>query len=301
MSFINDSENLFLICKDKIYDAFPQLKGRIAFGVAGPGSECYGFEDALSRDHDYCDGFCLFITDEDDIRFGPRLSRLYRELTPSCKVNKSALGTKKLGVIRSSDFYMRYLGTPSAPETLEQWLYLPSHALAEATNGKIFEDTLGEFSKVRNTLLYGMPEDVRKKKIAARCVSMAQSGQYNYKRCLKHGEKGSAALAVNEFASSCADLVFLLNRAHAPYYKWVFKKMGSLEILSEEREKLINLLSSPVEGKEELIEDISGDIISELILQGLTTSASDYLEDHAFSVMDKIENMQIKSLHVMEG
>lgn len=78
----------------------------------------------------------------------------------------------------------------------------------------------GRIFRIRETLLHGMPEDVRLKKLAARCASMAQAGQYNYTRCLRHGEDGAAMLAAGEYVSSAVDAIYLLNRRHKPYYKW---------------------------------------------------------------------------------
>ena len=36
-----------------IEEIFPKYKEKIAAGLAGDGSECYGFDDEISRDHDW--------------------------------------------------------------------------------------------------------------------------------------------------------------------------------------------------------------------------------------------------------
>ena len=289
--------------KELLHALFPEYESRIAVGLAGHGSECFGYDDELSRDHDFEPGFCLWLTDEDDIRVGPRLSRMYRELSGSGSSAKSAMGEKKLGVLRISDFYRRYTGCSGAPESPEHWLSLPSWALAEATNGQVWRDDLGEFTAIRNTLLNGMPEDVRLKKIAARAVEMAQSGQYNYLRCLRHGEAGSAQLALTEFVRSCCSMIFLLNRRHEPYYKWVFRAMTELNTLSSLKDALEFLLLGENDSKLKagVIEDICSSVISELRAQELTDSSSDYLEDHAFEVQERITSRSIRAMHIMEG
>ena len=175
--------------REMLHREFADFEGRIAVGLAGHGSECFGFDDALSRDHDWERGFCLWLSDEDDVAIGVALSRAYRALPIERAGPRSDLGEQNRGVRRYSDFFRRYTGSPGAPEDWRQWMAIPSYALAEATNGEIWRDDAGVFTGIRNTLLRGMPEDVRLKKLAARAVEMAQAGQYNYTRCIKHGQE----------------------------------------------------------------------------------------------------------------
>ena len=204
---------------------------------------------------------------------------------------------------RTAFFYRRYTGSPGAPESWQQWLALPSHALAEATNGQVFRDDLGEFSAVRETLLHGMPEDVRKKKLAARLIEMAQTGQYNYARCLKHGEQGAATLELSDFVRAACGAVYLLEKRHMPYTKWMLRGMDSLPRLGHLRSALEFLLTGEDDPalRQGVIEDLCATVSAELRAQGLSDGDWDYLEPHAFAVQGRIQNPEIRSLHVMEG
>lgn len=289
-----------------IHERFPEYEGRIAVGLCGHGSECFGYDDELSRDHDFTPGFCLWLTAEDDRLIGVELSRAYRELHIERAQKRSELAESSRGVNRIDLFFRRYTGSDGAPESWEQWLYLPSYALAEASNGQVWRDELGEFSRQRELIRTGMPEDVRLKKLAARAALMAQAGQYNFTRCIKHGQQGAAMLALTEFVKAASDMIYLLNRAHMPYYKWAFRGMEELGALSDMRPALEFLLlgENDEEGlnvKAGVVEDICAAVIKELQKQRLSHGNWDYMEPHAFEITEHIQNPQIRALHVMEG
>lgn len=285
--------------RDAIAAAFPNYVNKIAIGLVGNGSECFGYEDEQSRDHDMFVGFQLFLTAEDHEAIGFALSALYdrlpREFMGLPTEHRSRMGDGKHGVKIIGDFYRPFTGTDGAPQTWQQWLYTPSWALAQASNGAVFADPLGEFSRIRQKILYGMPEDVRKKKIAAKAAIMAQSGQYNYPRCLKRGEQGAAMLAAAEFVRNAAELFFLLERRHMPYYKWCFRAMRELDAELERK------LTSVLAGEATLIEEISAFFIDRLRADGLSDGSWDFLEPHAKEVQSRIENPEIRGLHLMEG
>lgn len=291
---------------EMIHRLFPEFEARIAVGLSGRGSQCYGFDDEISADHDYAPGFCLWLTDEDEQRIGLQLRRAYRHIVPGSSTEHSAMGDGGMGVQRTGDFFLRYTGTRGAPADVLQWLYLPAHALAEASNGQVWRDELGEFSRIRKAIADGMPEDVRIKKLAGAVLIMAQSGQYNYSRCLKRGEEGAAMLAMAEFVKAACSVIFLLNRRHMPYYKWTFRAMAELERLGKLRHALEFLLTGDNDPagqklKAQLVEDICANVVSELRNQRLSCGNWDYLEPHALDMHGHIQNTHLRSLHIMEG
>ena len=64
--------------KKLITENFPELK--YAAGAVGQGSEFMGFDDDISKDHDYMAGFCIWLTKEEEQKYGFKLSRAYSSL-----------------------------------------------------------------------------------------------------------------------------------------------------------------------------------------------------------------------------
>lgn len=172
------------------------------------------------------------------------------------------------------------------------------------------------------TLRRFYPEDVRKKKIAARAVAMARSGQYNYSRLSQRGEWTGAFLALEEFVKNTCSMVHLLNRRYTPFYKWMHRSLKGLPVLPEIY-GLLDQLAMPFDSRSAwqnaresdflygfintkdtravLIETICQLVIRELNAQGLSDSRDLYLEGHGLSVMEKIEDPQVASLQLLEG
>ncbi len=294
-----------------LVSSFQDLLPYLAAGLAGSGSECFGFDDPVSRDHDFEPGFCLFLPGEDTVSrrdaflLERAMDKLPREFMGFKRSLMQPVGGSRHGVMRTQAWFLDKTGSEDGNLTPMQWLHLPDYALAEAVNGEIFLDNLGEVTEIRSRLSH-YPEDIRRKKLAGHLLLMAQSGQYNYSRCLKHGETGAAQLAVNTFAGSCMQSVFLLNRVYQPFYKWSFRAMRGLprlSLLAECLEYLITTGNDPdtAREKQELMESMAGDIILELKEQQLTGATCQDLEKHAYSVQDGIRDSEIRNMHILAG
>jgi hypothetical protein len=294
-----------------LQEKFPELLPFVAVGVFGSGSECFGYDDDISRDHDFDPGFVILLPDEDSVdrKAAFALERAYAALPKEfAGVEKPALapvGGSRRGVMRMSEFLLQKTGTPDGNLSTAQWLTLPSQSLAEVVNGELFHDGSGEFTEIRRRLAY-YPEDVRRKKLAGHLLLAAQAGQYNYGRCLLHGETASAQLAVFAFVESVTEIVFALNRVYAPYYKWRFRALRELPRLALEAGLLEYLITTgndaaSAHDKQGVMEEIAQDVIQELQEQNLTRANCGDLEKHAYSANDSIGDPAIRNLHVLAG
>jgi len=318
------------IGRPRIERDLPGVLPMLAAGLAGEGSECLGYDDEISRDHDFGPGFCIWLCSEDYKKIGAEMQKAYnalpKEFMGFAARRTSDRGDGRVGVMEINRFYRQFIGDEQPPKDLMRWLYLPEHKITAAISGQVFEDNLGEFSAVRNELLNYYPEDIRIKKIAARAAAMAQSGQYNYARCMRRGDTVAANIAVTEFIKNSLSMIYLLNKKYSPYYKWQFhglkKMIGSRNFVLGDALMLIEQLSCaynqshawepPFEPgwnpylntddkKVVLIEKICSLVIIELKKQGLTEGCDDFLESHTYNIMNRIQNEQLSRCHVTEG
>lgn len=344
--------------KPMIAAKYPQYAGRIAAGLVGHGSECYGFDDAYSQDHDFGPRFCLWLTDEDYAAIGEQLEVDYEALPRKFSVDAQGRVTfeaharsdasgafpsagagstvtpraqganRRDGVFRIGDFFESITGYHTAPAQTapHEWLMLQESTLAAATNGEVFADPTGLFSKTRQGFK-NMPDDVRLALISKRLGMIAQAGQYNLPRSLKRGDGAAAWLSIHEFVQATASLVFLVNVpmvvGYMPYYKWQFaalrKLSGSMFALlpnvGEQLETVMRLSSAAcyggagfgeggkgaapaIEKINDIVEQIAVDIVKELKREHLTTSGETFLEWQRPYVEDHIasDDPVLKSL-----
>ena len=216
-----------------IKEFFGQYESRIAVGLAGEGSDCFGYDDFMSRDHDFGTGVCLWITDEDNSLFGDELTERYNQLVGSRNKGLTLRLQERRGVMTIHDFYSNILGIDCNTEALviseNDWQNLDHACLATAVNGEVFRDDLGNFSAFRNLLLNYYPDRIWKIRIVNELHRYSAALQVNYARCMTRGDVVAARLCLMQGLDSIMKLFFLMKRVYPPYYKWTFRALTELD------------------------------------------------------------------------
>ena len=223
---------------------FHAYESRIAVGLVGKGSDCFGFDDVLSQDHDFGPRFVMWVTKKVYDEIGEELQEAYDKL-PNQFLGVDRIetfhGKDRSGVMIIEEFYKNLLGfdlvgmlahnhedTASGKESLDTikcWLSVQEYGLAAAVNGEVFRDDEGIFTQYRKLLSAYYPKAVWYRKVAQTCALFSQSGQYNLPRMRRRGQLVSAELAKAECAKQAMKLYYLLNRKYAPHDKWLYKGM----------------------------------------------------------------------------
>lgn len=287
---------------------FAEIMPHIAVGLVGQGSECMGYDDDLSKDHDFEPGFSIFLPGEDmvDRRTEFLLERAYSKLPKEFEgFGKNGLkpaGGPRHGVVRREEFLVRTIGKATDTLTVSEWFAIPEQSLLEVCDGELFYDGDGAFTRIRERIGY-MPEPIRLKKLAACLLMMSQTGQYNYQRLVERGDEKGAQLCLIEFEKQARHAAFLINGRYMPYYKWSYRALSELPVLSELSDRLYRLIATgntPAEApaKLETVEDIAARIICELQDQNLTDAVCADLQKHAFSVNDHIADGTIRNMDI---
>lgn len=279
------------------------MTNRIAAGLVGPGSDCLGFDDDISRDHDWGPGFCLWLTDEDFDTYGAQLTESYNSLPPLFEGFRRATsdwGDGRVGVFKTSAFYRRYLGVDCAPATVQEWLAVPENNLAVVTSGRVFVDPLDKFSSIRRRLLEFYPDDIQRIKIAARCMSAGQSGQYNASRCHTRGDALASQFSLVKFCCDILNIVFLLNRCYSPYFKWQLRASRNLPLLGQSVSNFVELLlrANELKQKQTIIDEIARSVIEVFLEKRLSDIRSPFLLDHGQRIQEMIGTPELKTVNL---
>ena len=286
--FVSGMEIAEKYCADcflpRIKKELPEYINRIATGLVGRGSDCFNYDDVYSRDHDWGPGFCVFVTKETYDEIGTRLEEIYASLPEEFMGYKAApkvSSHKRRGVFIIEDFYKDLLGV--WPVTDENIVSIPDYALSAATNGKVFTDPEGIFTKIRDQLLKGFPESVLYLKLAQSFSLFSQTAQYNLGRFKARGDELTADIMLSDGLREAMKIVHYLEGKYPPHDKWLFKSSSELECAGE----FLPLLSKA--RTEGAVNDL-GAFLADLSYQKhFISDTDDYLDHHKDELLFKSE------------
>lgn len=276
-----------------IENDFSEYASKITVGLIGEGSECYGFDDEYSTDHDFFPDLCIFVDDDAYEMIGEKITAAYNTLPKEYmgyKSQKTALADGRRGVIKTSDFYSKHLGT-SLYEQID-FTKLKDYELAVCTNGEIFYGNNTEFMKMREKLSEGYPAKVRLLKLSEDVAVFSQAGQYNFLRMLKREDDFTAGLMLADFCKGTMILYHHMSSIYPPHDKWL--KKSTLRI--DGGEELINLLEKVTnmfkisESADDItlaIDDVGKALASKLYENGDISDVDPYLANHISELMFK--------------
>ncbi len=275
--------------KSMIREKFAGYEDRIAAGLVGRGSDCFGYDDDLSRDHDWGPGFCLWVTDETYDEIGEELSRAYLELPGEFNGIERAPevnGRGRRGVWRIKDFYESLVGAERYEDI--DFRQAPDHGLAAAVNGEVFDDAEGIFTDFRNRLMEGYPAEIRYLKLAEAAASFSQCAQYNYGRMMKRGDTLTASMMLSDGIKAAMKLEHYILGIYPPHDKWLFRSLVK-NGAGQETVRLLEALAdaSDQNETERLIEALGSALAMELYRCDLISDIEPYLDAHSQELVYK--------------
>ncbi|WP_026782353.1 DUF4037 domain-containing protein [Pleomorphomonas koreensis] len=214
--------------------AFPGLPHDA--GVFGYGSELMGFDDAMSRDHNWGPRVQIVVRPADFAAFAPAIvdgfgaekpeSFLgepigYRSRPHPPVVAEGALGRLDHGVevFTAAAILRTRLGLDiDKPMDALTWLALPEQRLVELTAGAVFHDGLGDLTRLR-AVFAGYPRDIILFKLAAEWRGIADEQAF-VGRAGHAGDDLGSRLIAGRLVHAVMRIGFLLEGCYAPYPKW---------------------------------------------------------------------------------
>lgn len=294
--------------KTMLREKFPEYASRIAAGLVGEGSDCMGFDDGISRDHDWGPGFCLFLPWELEQEIGERLQAEYDALPKEFlgyRRISTPQGKDRLGVHTIEGFYKKYAGL--SKDGSVDYGNVAEASLFACVDGEVFEDPEGRFTKIRKRIKEGFPEEIRFLKLAEDLAKISQTGQYNYKRMMERKDRLSADRELSDCMGHLMRFWHHYCNTYAPHDKWlkanllrlpggekflieIEKLHGSFRQWDEEAAKTVEFILS----------NLCGNISKMLYDEGVISDVDDYLDHHVEELLMKASYAKLSDQKLVE-
>lgn len=229
--------------------------------LIGYGSELLGFDDEMSKDHNWGPRVHLFLSPADVDAHGRGLIDAFSTVAPKhflgepigwrSRPHPAASGRWALG---AADHGLEIhtiearLAAGLALESVDaldslRWLGLSEQRLLGFTAGAVFHDDGESLGKVRSALAY-FPRDVWLYKIACQWRRIGEEQAFVGRTGMVGDEIGSRVIAAR-LVRDMMRMGFLLDRRYAPYPKWFGSAFARLPIAATLSSMLDRVLAAP--------------------------------------------------------
>lgn len=290
-------------CRPMLEKQFSQYVDKIAVGLVGEGSDCFGYDDMYSKDHDWGPSLLLWVSDEVYEEIGAALEAAYKALPREYGGNvykESIAAQGRRGVQRIGDFYRRLLGAENCPQEGQPWNpesicweSIEESGLAAAVNGEVFTDKNGVFSQIRELLQKGYPKRLRYLKIAEAAARFSQSGQYNYARMLKRGDRTAAWLMLAEAAKEALRLLYYMTGEYPPHDKWLVRGLKEKAEFGQVLGLVESLFTEKLQDKAKVLEQIGEQLALLLYRRDYISDVGGFLQEHVNELLFKTSVMEL--------
>lgn len=308
--------------KPMIEKEFAIYQNRIAVGLVGEGSDCFGLDDGFSEDHDWGPRFMMWVGKAVYAEIGEKLEAAYQALPKEFQgyvYRESRQGTGRQGVFVIEDFYEGLLGV-KVPEIVGAtvkaeteaegtgatagektdlcWQDIPMERLAAATNGQVWTDSEGTFTKIRTNLKENYPKRLLYLKMAEAAARFSQTGQYNYSRMLKRGDKVSAQMLLWSAVKEALLLLYYAEGRYPLHDKWLLQGLKDVEAYTEILEHIEGLTSCKEQEVPTRLEEIAKQLALVLYRKDFISDVEPYLEEHVGELLFKANacHLSVKEL-----
>lgn len=227
----------------------------------GSGSEVLGLDDAMSRDHDWGLRLQLFVR-HDAVR---RVATTLHEFLPEsfkgypCRFAFTGQTVPRLGidVTPVEEFAHQELGfdpVRSSP-SVSDWLSVTGQAALEVTAGAVFEDQVGDLSRLRAAMTW-YPDDIWRYVVACGWHRIDQELPLVSRAGDRGDDLGSRVIAAR-VVDVIIHLAFMLSRAWPPYSKWrgsLFAQLPIADSIAHDLQSVLTAEDWP--GRTEAIRDV---------------------------------------------
>ena len=226
----------------------PELGDDYAAALLGWGSDVLGYDDRLSRDHEWGPRCYLFLPShlqehadkvrEELNRHTPSEFRgfptrfVFDPDRPTVRVPSEGREGRVHVEITTCERYLKSTIGTIAPANDLEWLAIPETQLLELTRGEVFFDGTGELTRIRSYYDY-FPVDVWKYRLAYAWQALSWDIDI-VQLCTVRGDTLSARDTLARSLSGIMELAFLLNKRYRPYLKWLHREFYELPYLSGE-------------------------------------------------------------------